>query len=143
MPKTAIGLFKNPDAIDEVVQEIEAHGFPRKEVRTMEEPATFESTGVMSFPRLDFETDLIRELSRIGATKAESLAFLDGPRRGGALVLATALDERVKAAAEIMNQHGAVEVAETSGAEPSLPHVVREYADPGGNSQGHSVIFTW
>ncbi len=64
MPKTAVGLFEKPELVDEVVREIEALGFPRKEVRTLTEPATFEVTGVMSFPRLDFEVDLNRELDQ-------------------------------------------------------------------------------
>jgi hypothetical protein len=67
MPKTAVGLFDKPAVVDDVVREIEALGFPRQEVRKVEEPATFEITGVMSFPRLDFEVDLKRELTRIGA----------------------------------------------------------------------------
>lgn len=54
MPKTAVGLFEKPDIVDAVVREIEALGFPRKEIRTIEEPATFEAIGVMSFPRLEF-----------------------------------------------------------------------------------------
>ena len=130
MPKTAVGLFENPRLVDEVVSEIETLGFPRKEVRTLEEPATFEVTGVMSFPRLDFEVELGRELTRIGATKAEAQAYVKGLRRGGALVFATGSDERVDAAAEIMNQHGAVEIEESSGPEPQLPGVVRENMTP-------------
>jgi len=66
MPKTAVGLFENPGLVDVIVREIEALGFPRKEVRELEEPATFDVTGVMSFPRLDFEAGLTRELTRIG-----------------------------------------------------------------------------
>ena len=130
MPKTAVGLFENPRLVDEVVGEIETLGFPRKEVRTLEEPATFEVTGVMSFPRLDFEVELSRELTRIGATQAEAQAYVEGLRRGGALVFATGSDDRVDAAAEIMNQHGAVEIEETSGPEPQLPSVVRENMTP-------------
>jgi hypothetical protein len=130
MPKTAVGLFENPRLVDEVVSEIETLGFPRKEVRTLEEPATFEVTGVMSFPRLDFEVELNRELTRIGATEAEAQAYVKGLRRGGALVFATGSDERVDAAAEIMNQHGAVEIEEASGPEPQLPVVVRENMTP-------------
>ena len=130
MPKTAVGLFENPRLVDEVVGEIETLGFPRKEVRTLEEPATFEVTGVMSFPRLDFEVELSRELTRIGATKAEAQAYIKGLRRGGALVFATGSDDRVDAAAEIMNQHGAVQIEETSGPEPQLPGVVRENMTP-------------
>jgi hypothetical protein len=41
---------------------------------------------VMSFPRLEFEVDLTRELTRIGATQAEAQAYVEGLRRGGALV---------------------------------------------------------
>jgi hypothetical protein len=131
MPKTAVGLFEHPGVVDDVVREIESLGFPRNEVRTLEEPATFEITGVMSFPRLEFEDDLIRELARIGATKAEAQAYVAGLRRGGALVFATAsLDEKLEAAADIMNRHGAVQVEETTGAEPHLPHVAREGMTP-------------
>lgn len=126
MPKTVVGLFKDPGAVDDVVREIEARGFPRREVRTMQEPATFDVTGVMSFPRLDFEVDLMRALTRIGATNAESQAYVEGLRRGGALVLATGSDEKVEAAAGIMNRHGAVEIEELTGSEPQLPGVVRD-----------------
>jgi hypothetical protein len=124
MPKTAVGLFAIPDLVDRVVREIEALGFPRKEVRTLTEPATFEVTGVMSFPRLDFEVDLSRELARIGATKAESQVYVEGLRRGGALIFATGEDEQVDAAADIMNRHGATEIEEPRGPEPQLPGVV-------------------
>ena len=130
MPKTVVGLFENPGLVDIVVREIEALGFPRKEVRALAEPATFEVTGVMSFPRLDFEVDLARELTRIGATKAESQAYVEGLRSGGALVFATGSDERVETAADVMNRRGAVEIEETSGSEPQLPRVVRENMTP-------------
>jgi hypothetical protein len=126
MPKTAVGLFEKPSLVDDVVREIEALGFPRKEVRTLEEPKTFETTGVMSFPRLDFEVDLSRELSRIGATKEEAQAYVAGLRSGGALIFATGSDERVEAAANLMNRHGAVQTEQSSGVEPELPRVVRE-----------------
>ena len=79
----------------------------------------------MSFPRLDFEVDLSRELDRIGATKAESQVYVEGLRRGGALVFATGADEQVDAAADIMNRHGATGIEEPSGSEPQLPGVVR------------------
>jgi len=116
--------------MDGVVHQIEALGVPRKEVRTLTEPATFEITGVMSFPRLDFEVDLSRELARIGATKAESEVYVEGLRRGGALVFATGTDEQVDAAADIMNQHGATGREEPPGPEPRLPGVVRTSITP-------------
>jgi len=130
MPKTAVGLFENPGLVDSVVREIEALGFPRKEVRTLTEPANFEVTGVMSFPRLDFEVDLARELNRIGAARAETQAHVAGLRRGGALVFATGSDERVGTAADIMNRRGAVEIEETNGPEPQLSGVVHENMTP-------------
>ncbi|MGD0295612.1 MAG: hypothetical protein ABSE86_00765 [Bryobacteraceae bacterium] len=133
MPKTAVGLFENADLVDNVIREIEGLGFPRKEVRTLMEPATFEVTGVMSFPRLEFEGDSIRALTRIGATNAESQVYLEGMRRGGALVFATGLDDSVEGAAGIMNRHGAVDIKKTTGPEPQLPGVARESMTPLGN----------
>ena len=107
----------------------------------------------MSFPRLDFEVDLVRELTRIGAAKAETQAHVEGLRRGGALVFATGSDEKVEAAADIMNRHGAVEIDETSGPEPQLPHVVLGSMTPMRNSPvsagrirepgGGAGIFVW
>ena len=153
MPKTTVGLFKNPGLVDDVVREIEALGFPRREVRSLEEPATFEVTGVMSFPRLDFEVDSKRELTRIGATKAQAQSYVEGLRRGGALVFATGSDEKVEAAADIMNRHGAVEIEETSGSEPEFPGVVRESKTPVRDSPvmagrlrqsgGGACLFVW
>jgi len=153
MPKTAVGLFKKPEIVDDVVREIEALGLPRKEIRTIEEPATFEVTGVMSFPRLDFEVALMRELTRIGTTSAQAQDYVEGMRRGGALVLATGSDERVEAAIAIMNRNGAVEVEETSGSEPHLPGVARENMTPASDSRvlagrisgsgGGASVFVW
>ena len=130
MPKTVVGLFENSSLVDEVVREIEALGFPRQEVRTVQEPVTFEVTGVMSFPRLDFEVELGRELTRIGATTAEAEVYVDGLRRGGALALATGSDEKVTAAADVMRLHGAVEIEEVSGEEPLIPGVVHPNLTP-------------
>lgn len=123
MPKTTVGLFKDPSEAQAVVSEIESLGFPKNEIRIVDEPKTFDVTGVMSFARLDYEVELRRELGRIGATKAEAEAYVDGLRKGGALVLATGLDGNVDAAAEVMNRHGAIDVEETSGPEPHMPGV--------------------
>jgi len=133
MPKTVVGLFENRALVDDVTREIEALGFPRREVRSVEEPATFEVTGLMSFPRLDFEVGLMRALTRIGANKAEAQAYVDGLRRGGALVFATGSDEKVEAAADMMNRYGAVKIEETeksSAPEPQLPGVARDSMVP-------------
>lgn len=130
MPKTVVGLFENPERVNDVVRDIEAIGFPRNEVRTLEEPRTFDVTGVMSFPRLDFEVDLIRSLERIGASESDAKAYLAGLQRGGALVFATGSDEKVTAAAEVMNRSGAVKVEQDNGPEPQLPHSFRANMTP-------------
>ncbi|HTS78258.1 MAG TPA: hypothetical protein VMG40_18750 [Bryobacteraceae bacterium] len=157
MFKTAVGLFGDAHRVDDVIREIEALGFPRNEVKSLKEPATFEVTGVMSFARLDFETDLRRELARIGATKTEIEAYIDGLRHGGTLVFATSSDgdERVDAAARVMNQHGAVEIEEmaTTGPEPRLPRVVHAGMTPSDQGpvlagrirqpRGRAGMFVW
>jgi hypothetical protein len=75
----------------------------------------------MSFPRLDFETDLSRELTRIGATASEAQAYLEGVRRGGALALATGSDGNMDDAARIMNLYSAIKTEELTGTEPIMP----------------------
>jgi hypothetical protein len=128
MSKTVVGLFENSGVVDDVVREIEALGFPRQEVRTLKEPRAFEVTGVMSFPRIDFEVDLSRELTRIGATNSETEAYVDGLRRGGALAFATGSDEKIQSAADVMSRYGAAKVEAVS--EPNLPGVVRPNLTP-------------
>jgi hypothetical protein len=153
MPKTAVGLFKHPDIVEDVVREIEALGFPRNEIRRLDEPAFFEVTGVMSFSRSEFESDLDRELTRIGTTKAEAQIYAEGLRRGGALILATGSDQNVDAAADIMNQRGAVDIEELNGPEPQSPGEVHENSAPirdnvvmsrrASQSGGGASLFTW
>jgi hypothetical protein len=134
MPRTAVASFETPALAEHVVRDLEAIGFPRNELRAVTEPTTFEVTGIMSFGRLEFETDLARELSRIGATKDESQMYLEGLRHGRALVFATGSQEQVESAAEIMNRHGAAEIAEMKGAQPRLPHVSESNMTPLGAS---------
>ena len=127
MPTTVVGLFKDPKLVDEAVSEIAALGFPRNDVHSLAEPEQFEVRGVMSFARLDFEAGLHWTLTRIGATEAEAQAWLDGIRRGGVLVFATASDDKgVDAAAAVMNRHGALEVDRTQGGKPEPPRVGRD-----------------
>ncbi len=123
MPKTVVGLFENARLVDDAVREIEALGFPRQEIRTMQEPTNLEVTGVMSFPRLDFEVYLGRELNRIGATVPEARAYVEGLRRGGTIVFATGADDALEAAGNIMNRLGAVEIEDVAGSEPELAGV--------------------
>ncbi|MBV6431772.1 MAG: hypothetical protein IANPNBLG_01905 [Bryobacteraceae bacterium] len=127
MQKTTIGLFKTAEHVEEVVRDIEALGFTRNGVGAIKEPGVFEPNGVMSFPRLEYEVELGRTLSRLGAKKEETEAYIGGLRHGGALVFATDEDEKkVDAAADVMNRHGAVDIEESASAAPHLPRLPHE-----------------
>jgi hypothetical protein len=121
MPKTAVGLFNNSSLADQVVRDLEASGLPRDDVRVLSEPLNMVVTGMMSTPRNDFQVGLNRDLRKIGATEAEAEAYVQGVRRGGVLVFASGPDEKIGAAAEIMNRHSPVEVEELTGGELNLP----------------------
>jgi hypothetical protein len=121
MSKTAVGLFENRGVADQVVQDLEVSGFPRNDVRTLSESRDMTVTGVMSTPRHDFQVDLDGDLRAIGATEPEAKAYVQGVRQGGVLVFASGLDERIAAAAEIMNRHNPMEVEELTGGELNLP----------------------
>jgi hypothetical protein len=130
MPKTVVGLFEDPDLVDDVVQKIEKLGLPRQEIRTLTEPAHFEVTGVMSFPRLDFEVDLKRALTRIGVPQWQAAAYIKGLQKGGALVFATGPADRVEEAAVLMNLGGAVEIDQGRGPEPRFAEAGRGNMTP-------------
>lgn len=119
MSKTAVGLFENPSVADQVVHDLDASDVPRNGIRTLVEPLDMDVTGVMSFPHTEFEAGLDRELRAIGASERETNAYAQGVRRGGVLVFATGSNKEVDNAAEIMNRHGAMEVEELVGREPS------------------------
>jgi hypothetical protein len=124
MAKTAVGLFENPVAVDEVVRDLKASGFPQKDVRVLGEPRDMAGSGVMSTPHTDFEVDLIRDLKAIGAAEADAEAYVRGVRRGGVMIFATGSGNQADTAAEIMNRHGAVEIEELSTAVQYLPSTV-------------------
>lgn len=126
MPKTAVGLFMDREIVDDAMREIEALGFPRNELRTLGEPLDLGRSGMLGIPRIDFEVDLFRELTRMGASRAAAELYVDGVRRGGVLVFATGSEEKVDQAAGIMNRYGAVETEEENALEPHLHTVLQE-----------------
>ena len=54
MAKTAVGLFENPGSVDEVVRDLEATGFPRKDVRVLGEPREMAGSGAHEYPTHGF-----------------------------------------------------------------------------------------
>ncbi len=121
MAKTAVGLFENTNSVDDVVRELEASGFPRKDLRVLGEPREMAGSGVLSTPHTDFEVGLIRDLRAFGANEAHAEAYVQGVRRGGVMVFATGSGAMADNAAAIMNQHCAVEIEEVGGSQPYLP----------------------
>jgi hypothetical protein len=153
MSKTAVGLFENPGAADQVVRDLEASGFPRNDVRILSESLDMPSSGAMAIPSIDFEVSLNRDLRKIGASGPEAEVYVKGVRRGAVLVFASGSDQRIDAAADIMNRHSPVEVEELTGAELDLPKTTGENATPTGGSSvqtgrvrqagGGARVFSW
>jgi hypothetical protein len=132
MARAAVGLFENSQSIHGVIQDLEASGFPRSDIRILSEPRDMAGSGMMSIPHTDFEVDLVRELRTVGAAEADAEAYVKGVRGGGVLVFASGSDEKVDVAAEIMNRHCAVELEELGASEPHS----HSPTTPGRNSSG-------
>ena len=115
---------------DQVVRDLEASGFPRSDVRILGESLDMADGGVMGIPNIDFEVSLNRDLRTIGASGPEAEAYVKGVRRGGVLVFASGSDEKIDAAAEIMNRHSPIEVEELTGGELNLPSASGENVTP-------------
>ncbi|MGA7560066.1 MAG: hypothetical protein WBW12_14185, partial [Terriglobales bacterium] len=130
MAKTAVGLFENPGSVDEVVRDLEATGFPRKDVRVLGEPREMAGSGLMSTPHTDFEVGLVRDLRAFGVLEADAEDYVQGVRRGGVMVFATGSGDKAEAATEIMNRHGAVEIEKISASRPELPSADHGEAPP-------------
>ncbi len=121
MAKTAVGLFENSESADDVVRDLEAAGFLRKDVRILKEPLEMAGSGLMSTPHTDFEVELTRDLTAFGVLEGDAEAYVQGVRRGGVMVFATGSGKKADTATEIMNRHGAVELEEIGALRPELP----------------------
>jgi hypothetical protein len=146
-------LFENPGLADQVVRDLEASGFPRDDVRILSESLDMPGSGAMGIPNIDFEVGLNRDLRKIGASGPEAETYVKGVRCGGVLVFASGSDQRIDAAAEIMNRHSHEEVEELTGGELGLPSTTGENATPTGGSSvqtgrvrqagGGARVFAW
>jgi hypothetical protein len=100
---------------DQVVHDLEACAFPRRDIRVLGEPREMTVTGMMSTPRTDFQVGLDRDLRALGANDTEAHAYVQGVQRGGVLVFATGSNLDVDNAAAIMNRNDALELEEFLG----------------------------
>lgn len=128
MAKTAVGLFENRNFAEAVVHNLEASGFPTKDVRIVTEPRDMPVTSPTSTPRTDFQVDLIRQLRAMGARDEEAEACARGVKNHGALVLATGSDAMVASVTKIMNEDAGADVESLSadGGDLHLPRTVGE-----------------
>lgn len=121
MAKTAVGLFENLMTAARVADDLEAHGLPAGKIHVLGEPQQFKSLGAMSGRPSAFEADSTRELERVGATRLEVEAYLNGLRQGRTLVIATSSDNKSGAVVQIMNLGGAFDVEELMARNRVLP----------------------
>ena len=121
MRKTAVGLFANSELADQAVRDLETACFARADVRVLSEPRYMAGADSSSTPRHDFQVSLLRDLEAIGATEAEAEVYVEGVRRGGALVFVSGPDERIDAASAIMHRGGPADVETLTGGEVHLP----------------------
>ncbi len=121
MAKTAVGLFENLMTAERVAGDLEERALPAGKIHVLGEPQQFKSLGAMSATPSAFEADSTRELERVGATRLEVEAYLNGLRQGRTLVIATSSDKESDAAVRIMNMGGAFDVEELIARNRILP----------------------
>jgi hypothetical protein len=121
MTKTAMGLFEVSTKVDGVVTHLLASGFSRDEVKLVRQ---FDYDGTPGS-----ETDILK----IGGLPKEHAGrYWEAVRRGRVLVVVTSSGIRAERAAEIMDEDGAIDVAERA-AQPlkSVGERVDPFTDPG------------
>jgi uncharacterized protein (TIGR02271 family) len=101
MAKTVIGLLDDRREAQHIVQALGDAGFRREDIRTLTSP----------------EEASVGALSAHGVPEAEAQAYADGVRRGGALVLVDAADDRADRAVAIMERAPAVDRETRTGAD--------------------------
>jgi hypothetical protein len=149
MGRAAVGLFENSHSVDGIVHDLEASGFARNDIRVLSEPRDMAGSGMMSTAHTDFEVDLVRELRTVGAAEADAEAYVRGVRGGGVIIFASGSDERVDAAAEIMNGHSPIELEELAASEPHLHSSTTARRNSSGqigrfrSSGGGARLFVW
>ena len=94
MAKTVIGLFDDVREAQQVVQALVDDGFRRQDIRTLTSQ----------------EGASVGALTGHGVPEPEAQFYAEGLRRGGALVLVDAADERADRAAAIMERYPAVDL---------------------------------
>jgi uncharacterized protein (TIGR02271 family) len=106
MAKTVIGLVEDSRQAQHIVQALVDDGFRREDIRTLTRP----------------EEASVGTLSTHGVPEAEAQYYAEGLRRGGAVVLVDAADERTDRAVAIMERDPAMNLEARPGAEATKEH---------------------
>jgi uncharacterized protein (TIGR02271 family) len=101
MAKTVIGLFDEPRQAQPIVHALVDDGFRREDIRTLTRQ----------------EEASVGTLSAHGVPEAEAQAYAEAVRRGGAVVLVDAADDRANRAVAIMERSPAVDRETRTGAD--------------------------
>ena len=123
MADTAVGLFEDRETADAVVDALRANGIPGNGIRVLSQPVASPVESPTSTPAIDFAAAISRDLRSMGATEADSEAYLAGVRRGNVLVMATGSTAQAETAISVMNAYEPVEVEEFAGFAPAMPAV--------------------
>jgi hypothetical protein len=116
MAETAVGLFENLGTADSVVDALRANGLPSNGIRVLSKPSAAQGGNGSNTPSIDFASSLTKDLRSMGATDWECEAYVDGVRRGNALVFATGSHAQADTAIGVMNAYDPIELEEFSTA---------------------------
>ena len=104
MAKTVIGLFDDRREAQQVVQALVEDGFRREDIHTVTSQ----------------EEASVGTLTARGVPETEAQYYAEGLRRGGALIIVEAADDRADRAVAIMERYPAVDLEGRTAAAPAL-----------------------
>jgi uncharacterized protein (TIGR02271 family) len=102
---TVVGIFPDQSAAQEVVQDLKQRGFSESDIHVSNEPEKHHG----GFVRW------MEHLFGGGGGAPEASEYQEALRRGECVVAVDADDETIESAADIMEQHGAIEVGDSDG----------------------------
>jgi uncharacterized protein (TIGR02271 family) len=114
MAKTLVALYDTVTDAEQVVQELIADGFSRSDIHLALDHTTSRTAPSASVERdAAYEgANLIDTLADLGVPHDEAYAYVEGVRRGGALVVVESSDDRAERGMEILRRLHPVDIHE-------------------------------
>src|SRR5439155_21380506 len=125
MVKTVFGLFGTSAAADNVVADLEHHGFPRDDIRVIPEAGAESAptaTGSVhgKTPGIDTTAEAVDQtppegsvavsLIEMGMPEKKAVYYSEAVRRGATLVCVTLDDGRLDVAKTVIDAHGSLDI---------------------------------